>query len=178
MQVCDATEIHRDRYIYSTKQGLYISATSQGCISLLHHRSVYLCYTTEPALYHCYATEPGCVSATSQMCISVASQTCISLLHHRYLCYITGLYISSTTQGLYISATSQGLYISATSHHISKEIMIRSLHKQLEHNNNKKFMYRVLNNEAPEYISNLTCTNTVPHAIPALGTITLVWLFG
>ena len=48
-----------------------------------------------------------------------------------------------------------------------------SLQKQLEYNNGL-FMYRVLNNEAPEYISNLY-THT-PHAIPTLGTISLVCL--
>ena len=37
------------------------------------------------------------------------------------------------------------------------------------------FMNRGLSNEAPEYISNLY-THTLPHAIPVLGTITLVCL--
>ena len=67
-----------------------------------------------------------------------------------------------------------------------------SLQKQLEYNKGL-FMYRVLSNEAPEYISNLythtpsrysnsrnstylTCIHTLPHAIPILGTITLVCL--
>ena len=46
-----------------------------------------------------------------------------------------------------------------------------SLQKQLEYNKGL-FMYRVLNNEAP----NLTCTHTLPYAIPTLGTISLVCL--
>ena len=46
--------------------------------------------------------------------------------------------------------------------------------KQLEYNKGL-FMYRVLNNEAPVYIY-LICTHTLPHAIPTLGTISLVWL--
>ena len=49
---------------------------------------------------------------------------------------------------------------------------IMSLQKELEYNKGM-FMYRVLSNEAPEYIY-LTCTHTLPHAIPVLGTITLV----
>ena len=48
-----------------------------------------------------------------------------------------------------------------------------SLQKQLEYNKGL-FMYRVLNNElGPK--SNLY-THTLPHAIPALGTISLVCL--
>ena len=39
-----------------------------------------------------------------------------------------------------------------------------SLQKQLEYNEGL-FMYMVLNNEAPECISNL-CTHTLPQAIP------------
>ena len=50
-----------------------------------------------------------------------------------------------------------------------------SLQKQLEYNKGF-FMYRLLSNEAPEYINYLTCTHTLPHAIPVLGTITLVCL--
>ena len=53
-----------------------------------------------------------------------------------------------------------------------KEMRIMSLQKQLEYNKGL-FMYRLLSNEAPEYI---TCTHTLPHAIPILGTITLVCL--
>ena len=49
-----------------------------------------------------------------------------------------------------------------------KEMRIMSLQKQLEYN-------RVLSNEAAEYISNLY-THTLPHAIPVIGTITLVCL--
>ena len=49
-----------------------------------------------------------------------------------------------------------------------------SLQKQLEYNKGF-FMYRLLSNEAPGYISNLY-THTLPHAIPLLGTITLVCL--
>ena len=60
-----------------------------------------------------------------------------------------------------------------TTHQKLKEMRIMSLQKQLEYNNGL-FMYRVLNNEAPEYISNLY-THT-PHAIPTLGTISLVCL--
>ena len=45
-----------------------------------------------------------------------------------------------------------------------KEIRIMSLQKQLEYNEGL-FMYMVLNNEAPECISNL-CTHTLPQAIP------------
>ena len=52
-----------------------------------------------------------------------------------------------------------------------KEMRIMSLQKQLEYNKGL-FMYSVLSNEAPEYI----CTHTLPHAIPTLGTITLVCL--
>ena len=52
-----------------------------------------------------------------------------------------------------------------------KEMRIMSLQKQLEYNKGL-FMYRVLNNEAP----NLTCTHTLPYAIPTLGTISLVCL--
>ena len=55
-----------------------------------------------------------------------------------------------------------------------KEIRIMSLQKQLEYNKGL-FMYSLLSNEAPEYISNLY-THTLPHAIPILGTITLVCL--
>ena len=51
-----------------------------------------------------------------------------------------------------------------------KEMRIMSLQKQLEYNKGL-VMYRVLSNEAPEYISNLY-THTLPHAIPILGTIT------
>ena len=54
-----------------------------------------------------------------------------------------------------------------------KEMRIMSLQKQLEYKG--LFMYRVLSNESPEYISNLY-THTLPHAIPILGTITLVCL--
>ena len=51
-----------------------------------------------------------------------------------------------------------------------KEMRITSLQKQLEYNKGL-FMYRVLNNElGPK--SNLY-THTLPHAIPALGTICL-----
>ena len=49
-----------------------------------------------------------------------------------------------------------------------------SLQKQLEYNKSL-FMYSVLGNEAPEYISNLY-THTRSHAIPTLGTISLVCL--
>ena len=55
-----------------------------------------------------------------------------------------------------------------------KDMRIMSLQKQLEYNKGL-LMYRVLSNEAPEYISNLY-THTLPHAIPILGTITLVCL--
>ena len=55
-----------------------------------------------------------------------------------------------------------------------KDMRIMSLQKQLEYNKGL-FMYRVFSNEAPEYISNLY-THTLPHAIPILGTITLVCL--
>ena len=55
-----------------------------------------------------------------------------------------------------------------------KEMRIMSLQKQLEYNNGL-LMYSVLNNEAPEYISNLY-THTLPHAIPTLGTISIVCL--
>ena len=51
---------------------------------------------------------------------------------------------------------------------------VLSLQKQLEYNK-VLFMYRVLNNEAPEYIFNLYA-HTLPHAIPTLGTISLVCL--
>ena len=50
---------------------------------------------------------------------------------------------------------------------------IMSLQKQLEYNKGL-FVYRVLSNEAPEYIN--LYTHTLPHAIPILGTITLVCL--
>ena len=49
-----------------------------------------------------------------------------------------------------------------------------SLQKQPEYNKGL-FMYRVLNNEAPEYISNLY-THTLPHDILTLGIITLFCL--
>ena len=49
-----------------------------------------------------------------------------------------------------------------------------SLQKQPECNKGF-FMYRLLSNEAPEYISNLY-TDTLPRAIPVLGTIILVCL--
>ena len=55
-----------------------------------------------------------------------------------------------------------------------KEMRIMSLQKQLEYNKGL-FMYRVLRNEPPEYISNLY-THTHPHAIPTLETISLVCL--
>ena len=55
-----------------------------------------------------------------------------------------------------------------------KEMRIMSLQKQPEYNNGL-FMYRLLSNEASEYISNLY-THTLPHAIPVIGTITLVCL--
>ena len=55
-----------------------------------------------------------------------------------------------------------------------KEMRIMSLQKQLEYNKGL-FVYRVLNDEAPVYISNLY-THTFPHAIPTLGTISLVCL--
>ena len=55
-----------------------------------------------------------------------------------------------------------------------KEMRIMSLQKQLEYNKGL-FMYRVLSSDAPGYISNLY-THTLPHAIPTLGTITLVCL--
>ena len=55
-----------------------------------------------------------------------------------------------------------------------KGMRIMSLQKQLEYNKGLS-MYRLLSNEAPEYISNLY-THTLPHAIPILGTITLVYL--
>ena len=51
---------------------------------------------------------------------------------------------------------------------------VLSLQKQLEYNK-VLFMYRVLNNEAPEYIFNLY-THTLPHAIPTLAAISLVCL--
>ena len=54
------------------------------------------------------------------------------------------------------------------------EMKIMSLNNQVQINM-RLFMYRVLSNEAPEYISNLY-THTLPHAIPTLGTITLVCL--
>ena len=54
-----------------------------------------------------------------------------------------------------------------------KEMRIVSLQQQPEYNKGL-FIYRVLSNEAPGYISN--CTHTLPHAIPTLGTITLVCL--
>ena len=55
-----------------------------------------------------------------------------------------------------------------------KEMRIMSPQKQPECNKGL-FMYKVLNNEAPEYISNLY-THTLPHAIPPLGTISLICL--
>ena len=55
-----------------------------------------------------------------------------------------------------------------------KEMRIMSLQKQPEYNKGL-FMYRILSNVVPEYISNLY-THTLPHAIPILGTITLVCL--
>ena len=54
-----------------------------------------------------------------------------------------------------------------------KEMRIMSLQKPLAYNKGL-FMYRVLSNEAPECISNLY--TRLPHAIPVLGTITLVCL--
>ena len=54
-----------------------------------------------------------------------------------------------------------------------EELRIMSLQKQLEYNKDL-FMYRVLSNEALS--TYLTCTHTLPHAIPILGTITLVCL--
>ena len=54
-----------------------------------------------------------------------------------------------------------------------KEMRIMSLQNQLEYNKGL-FMHRVLSNEALEYIS--SCTHTFPHAIPTLGTISLVCL--
>ena len=55
-----------------------------------------------------------------------------------------------------------------------KQMRIMSLQKQPEYNKGF-FMYRLLSNEAPDYISNLY-THTLPHLIPILGTITLVCL--
>ena len=55
-----------------------------------------------------------------------------------------------------------------------KEMRIMSLQKQTEYNKGL-FMYRLFSNEAPEYISNLY-THILPHAIPTLGTITVVCL--
>ena len=55
-----------------------------------------------------------------------------------------------------------------------KEMRIMNLQKQPEYNKGL-FMYRVLNNEAPEYISNIIM-HPLPHAIPTLETITLVCL--
>ena len=55
-----------------------------------------------------------------------------------------------------------------------KEMRIMSLQKQPEYNKGL-FMYRVVSNEAPGYISNLY-TQTLPRAIPVLGTISLVCL--
>ena len=55
-----------------------------------------------------------------------------------------------------------------------KEMRIMSLQKQLE-NNKVLFIYRVLSNEASEYISNLH-THILPHAILTLGNISLVFL--
>ena len=53
--------------------------------------------------------------------------------------------------------------------------MYRVLNKEAPGYDNKGlFMYRVLKNEAPEY--HLTCIYTLPHAIPTLGTISLVCL--
>ena len=49
-----------------------------------------------------------------------------------------------------------------------------SLQKQIEYNKGL-FIYRLLSNEAPGYISNLYA-HTLPHDIPTLGTITLVCL--
>ena len=49
-----------------------------------------------------------------------------------------------------------------------KGMRIMSLLKQLEYNKGL-FMYRVLNNKAREYISNIY--TLLPHAIPSLGTI-------
>ena len=49
-----------------------------------------------------------------------------------------------------------------------------SLQKHPEYNKDLS-KYRLLSNEAPEYIANLY-THTLPHAIPILGTITLVCL--
>ena len=49
-----------------------------------------------------------------------------------------------------------------------------SLQKQPEYNKGL-FMYSLLSNVVPAYISNLY-THTLPHAIPVLGTITLVCL--
>ncbi len=49
-----------------------------------------------------------------------------------------------------------------------------SLRKQLEYNKDL-FVYWVGNSEASEYIY-LTCTHTLHHAIPTLGTISLVCL--
>ena len=43
-----------------------------------------------------------------------------------------------------------------------------SLHKQVQYNKGL-FMYRILNNEAPELY--LTWTHTLPHTVPTLGTI-------
>ena len=49
-----------------------------------------------------------------------------------------------------------------------------SLQKQLKYIKGL-LIYKVLNNEAPGYISNMY-THTLTHAIPTLGTITLVRL--
>ena len=54
-----------------------------------------------------------------------------------------------------------------------KEMRIMSLQKQLEYNKGL-FIYRALSN-GPQGIY-LTCTHTLPYAVPILGTITLVCL--
>ena len=55
-----------------------------------------------------------------------------------------------------------------------KEMRTMGLQKQPEYNKGL-FMYRVLNNKAPEYISNLY-THTLPHAISTVRTLSLVCL--
>ena len=57
-----------------------------------------------------------------------------------------------------------------------KEMRIMSPQKQLDYIKDL-FMYRVLNNEAPEYVSNLytqSWNSVRDHVIPTLGTVSLV----
>ena len=87
-------------------------------------------------------------------------------------------------KGMKFSA-QKSLKVNLSRHNSKKSKEIRSVHEQLEYNNNnnnnsnnnnnnnKKFTYMYTGSLTmwPQSIY-LTCTNTVPHAIPALGTIT------